>query len=175
MAVHTLLFQQNVRTARRCCLTNELRLLLHEVHWRGSRVTLKAADTHVSEPRMKPISLWRFSTVTNDASFRPCVGVLFGLLLARNFSSLPVKVVIVDNGSGSCKAGLSDSLKPTVVFPQVVGRPRKEFQSAHTRKSFCGDEVNGRQRINFNDVSRNMSCDLVDVGPASCCQAGRSI
>jgi len=24
----------------------------------------------------------------------------------------------------------------------VVGRPRKEFQSAHTRKSFCGDEAN---------------------------------
>lgn len=36
------------------------------------------------------------------------------------------KPVVIDNGSGMCKAGLAGEDLPTVVFPAVVGRPRYE-------------------------------------------------
>ncbi|XP_017837415.1 actin-like protein 53D isoform X2 [Drosophila busckii] len=38
-------------------------------------------------------------------------------------SNLPAAVVI-DNGSGVCKAGFSNESTPSVVFPSIVGRPR---------------------------------------------------
>lgn len=33
-------------------------------------------------------------------------------------------VIIIDNGSGMMKAGLSSDREPRVIFPTVVGRPR---------------------------------------------------
>lgn len=36
------------------------------------------------------------------------------------------KSVIIDNGSGVCKAGFCSDSKPKVVFPSVVGRPRHQ-------------------------------------------------
>jgi len=44
--------------------------------------------------------------------------------------------VIIDNGSGVCKAGLSSESLPTAVFPACVGRPRKSWQS-----SWCRDKI----------------------------------
>lgn len=32
--------------------------------------------------------------------------------------------VIIDNGSGMCKAGLSGSDAPKTSFPSIVGRPK---------------------------------------------------
>jgi actin len=32
--------------------------------------------------------------------------------------------VIIDNGSGMCKAGLSGDDAPTVCFPSIVGKPK---------------------------------------------------
>ena len=32
--------------------------------------------------------------------------------------------VVIDNGSGYCKAGLSTDLAPRIEFPTIVGKPR---------------------------------------------------
>jgi actin-related protein len=47
-----------------------------------------------------------------------------------DYEEISDEVIIIDNGSGMCKAGLSSSELPTVVFPEVMGRPRKEFEAA---------------------------------------------
>ncbi|KAH8321958.1 hypothetical protein KR067_013595 [Drosophila pandora] len=39
-------------------------------------------------------------------------------------SSSPNTAVVIDNGSGVCKAGFSTENTPSVVFPSIVGRPR---------------------------------------------------
>lgn len=50
-------------------------------------------------------------------------------------------VVIIDSGSGTCKAGLSTSELPKAVFPEVIGKPRKRWQSTLEKDVYCGDEV----------------------------------
>jgi hypothetical protein len=37
-----------------------------------------------------------------------------------------VQCVVVDNGSGMCKAGFSGDDAPRSVFPSIVGRPRHQ-------------------------------------------------
>ena len=34
--------------------------------------------------------------------------------------------MVIDNGSGFCKAGFSNEKQPHVVFPAVVGKPRHQ-------------------------------------------------
>lgn len=52
-------------------------------------------------------------------------------------------VVIIDNGSGVCKAGLSCDAKPRAVFHEVTGRPRRPYQKelGGPEKIFFGNEV----------------------------------
>lgn len=35
-----------------------------------------------------------------------------------------VRAVVIDNGSGMCKAGLSEDDAPKVVFPSIIGLPK---------------------------------------------------
>jgi len=44
-------------------------------------------------------------------------------------------VIVIDNGSGMCKAGFSQDEYPRVVFPAVVGRPqyKVKYKSTHLR------------------------------------------
>jgi actin beta/gamma 1 len=51
-------------------------------------------------------------------------------------------VVIIDNGSGTCKAGLSCDEAPKAVFAEVVGKPRKVWRSSLEKDIYYGDEVN---------------------------------
>mmetsp|Transcript_80999 Transcript_80999/g.146203 ORF Transcript_80999/g.146203 Transcript_80999/m.146203 type:complete len:413 (-) Transcript_80999:157-1395(-) len=52
-------------------------------------------------------------------------------------------VVIIDNGSGVCKAGLSTDSAPSLVFPEIIGRPRGSWKAAGGMKdTYFGDEVN---------------------------------
>jgi actin-related protein len=43
-----------------------------------------------------------------------------------------VAALVVDNGSGMCKAGFAGDDAPRAVFPSIVGRPRHQV----TNKSF---------------------------------------
>ena len=39
-----------------------------------------------------------------------------------------VAALVVDNGSGMCKAGFAGDDAPRAVFPSIVGRPRHQVQ-----------------------------------------------
>ncbi|CAK0836380.1 unnamed protein product [Prorocentrum cordatum] len=51
-------------------------------------------------------------------------------------------VVIIDNGSGVCKAGLSCDKDPRAIFDEVVGKPRKTCRSSLEKEFYYGDQVN---------------------------------
>jgi len=50
-------------------------------------------------------------------------------------------VVIIDNGSGMAKAGLSCDETPRAVFPEVIGKPRKVWKASMDKEFYYGDEV----------------------------------
>lgn len=54
----------------------------------------------------------------------------------------PDVVVIIDNGSGMVKAGLSTDEGPTQVFPEVVGRPRPGYAGQLDKPLYVGDQIN---------------------------------
>ena len=41
--------------------------------------------------------------------------------------------LVVDNGSGMCKAGFAGDDAPRAVFPSIVGRPRHQVYRALTQ------------------------------------------
>ena len=51
-----------------------------------------------------------------------------------------VAALVVDNGSGMCKAGFAGDDAPRAVFPSIVGRPRHQV---NTNKKYiaCQQEV----------------------------------
>ena len=40
-----------------------------------------------------------------------------------------IAALVVDNGSGMCKAGFAGDDAPRAVFPSIVGRPRHQVSS----------------------------------------------
>ncbi|KAI3420205.1 Major actin [Globodera pallida] len=54
-----------------------------------------------------------------------------------------VAALVVDNGSGMCKAGFAGDVAPCAVFPSIVGRPRHQgvMVSMGQKDSYVGDEV----------------------------------
>jgi len=50
--------------------------------------------------------------------------------------------VVIDNGSGMCKAGFSGDETPTKVFPCLVGRPKsKDIMGKNKVDIFVGEEA----------------------------------
>lgn len=50
-------------------------------------------------------------------------------------------VIIIDNGSGLCKAGLSCDELPSAVFPEVVGKPRNTQKHRFDQELYFGDQA----------------------------------
>ncbi|EFA86049.1 hypothetical protein PPL_01284 [Heterostelium album PN500] len=57
-----------------------------------------------------------------------------------------IGVVVIDNGSGVCKAGLSSSEGPSVLFPSMVGRPRNTDITSQ-KDFYVGDEAQSNRDI----------------------------
>lgn len=58
-----------------------------------------------------------------------------------------IRGLVIDNGSGMCKAGFAGDNAPSVVFPNVVGRPRHRnvMMQMGTRDCFIGDEAQAKR------------------------------
>lgn len=46
--------------------------------------------------------------------------------LSRKMFDEEVAALVIDNGSGMCKAGFAGDDAPRAVFPSIVGRPRHQ-------------------------------------------------
>ena len=63
-----------------------------------------------------------------------------------------LEVIVIDNGSGVCKAGIAGNDEPSVVFPSILGRPRHdegepEEATASKEEFYVGDEAQEKRNI----------------------------
>jgi actin-related protein len=67
-----------------------------------------------------------------------------------------VAALVVDNGSGMCKAGFAGDDAPRAVFPSIVGRPRHQVSCSlllkgWTNAMFLGAEFVCRHKVQILD------------------------
>lgn len=54
-----------------------------------------------------------------------------------------ISALVIDNGSGVCKAGMAGDDAPRAVFPSIVGRPKQQgvMVGIENKDAFVGDEA----------------------------------
>ncbi|KAJ4458473.1 putative Actin 2 [Paratrimastix pyriformis] len=106
----------------------------------------------ISPPLVPNMKDWGQSTLTVLARrlryIPPAVPVKARENLKPTMSEQP-QALVVDNGSGMCKAGFAGDDAPRAVFPSIVGRPKNKptMMGAGEKDAFIGDEAQQKRGI----------------------------
>ena len=76
-----------------------------------------------------------------------------------------VAALVVDNGSGMCKAGFAGDDAPRAVFPSIVGRPRHQgvMVGMGQKDSYVGDDSVLNGVLQGEDTSLGLGL-ITDIG-----------